>query len=93
MLIRQDFDLTLPPRAYLLQVADQTTKVYCYLWEKRDSKNKVKLAWDDLSRLFHKNTFNTAIRKLNNEGLLNYKERNDDYGIVVELVGWDSNNI
>ena len=85
-MIRQDFQ-SLPPKMYLLQITDDLTKVYCFLWEKKDKINKVYLNWKDLSRYFQKNCFRSNLRKLNNQALLNYEENPD--GVTVELIGWD----
>ncbi|CAB4132445.1 hypothetical protein UFOVP256_36 [uncultured Caudovirales phage] len=86
MMIRQDFD-GLPPKMFMMQIMDDLTKAYCFLWEKKDKLNRIRMTWKDLSKYYNKNSFRTSLRKLNNEGLLNYDELDD--GIAIELVGWD----
>lgn len=76
-----------PPRAFLDQIIDSLTKSYFFLWDRKNQENKVMLTWKDLSKFFHKNSFKTNLRKLNNEGLLSYEEFEE--GISIELVGWD----
>jgi len=87
MMIRQDFD-QLPPKGYMMQVMDELSKEYCWLWDKKDPDNRIFMRWDEVTKYFHKNTFRTNLRKLNNKGLLSYDENND--GIAIELVGWDA---
>jgi hypothetical protein len=86
MMVRQDFN-ELPPKMYLTQVMDTTSKAYCFLWDRKDKKNMVTMTWKDLAIHYHKHTFKSALRKLNNKGLLSYDESLD--GIAIELVGWD----
>jgi len=86
MLIHQDFQ-QLPPKMFMMQIMDNTSKLYCFLWDKKDEKNKVTFTWKDLSQYYNKNTFKTSLRKLNNEGLLSYREYFDK--ILIELVGWN----
>lgn len=86
MMIRQDFE-GLPPKMFMMQIMDDLTKAYCFLWEKKDKLNRIRMTWKDLSKYYNKNSFRTSLRKLNNEGLLNYDELDD--GIAIELVGWD----
>jgi len=86
MMIRQDFN-ELPPPMFMMQIMDTLSKVYCFLWERKDALNRLKLTWKDLSKYYNKNAFRTSLRKLNNEGLLSYDESED--GIAIELVGWD----
>lgn len=89
MVIRQDFN-SLPPRPYLEQIMDSVSKSYCFLWDRKDKKNRVKMTWKDISPYFHKHAFRSNIRKLNNEGLLSYEE--SDHSILIELVGWDDDD-
>lgn len=85
-MIRQDFE-QFPPRMFLMQILDNLAKLYIFLWEKRDKRNKLFINWSDLARYYNKNTFRTGLRKLNTEGLLNYDESPD--GVSIEMVGWD----
>jgi len=89
MLIRQDFheQPQLPPRLFLEQIMDGLAKAYCFLWDHKNDENKFMISWKDLSRHYNKNAFRSSLRKLNNEGLLNYEESDD--GVSIELVGWD----
>jgi hypothetical protein len=87
MIVRQDFS-SLPPKAYLMHVLDNTSKVYVFLWETKDKNDHVRIKWDDLTPYFHKAMFKSSLRKLNNEGLLSYKET--PKGISIDLVGWDT---
>ena len=77
----------LPPRGYLEQIMDNVTKTYCFLWDRKDSKNLVNVEWKELSLHFHKNSFKATLRRLNKEGLLSYQEHEN--GIRIELVAWD----
>lgn len=86
MMIRQGFQ-ELPPKMFLMQIMNDLTKAYCFLWEKKDKLNRIWMSWKDLSKYYNKNSFRTNLRKLNNEGLLNYDESDD--GVTIELVGWD----
>lgn len=86
MIVRQDFN-ELPPKMFMMQVMNELTKAYCFLWEKKDRLNQIRITWKDLSKYYNKNSFRTSLRKLNNEGLLNYNESVE--GIAIELVGWD----
>lgn len=89
MLIRQDFkqEIDMPPRAYLEQIMGSVMKAYCLLWDIKDQENRVQMSWKDISKYYHKNTFKTSLRKLNEKGLLSYDE--SESGIEIELVGWD----
>lgn len=89
MMIRQDFEpqTELPPRMFMEQIMDALSKAYCFLWDHKDEQNKFQITWKDLTRYYNKNTFRSNLRKLNNEGLLDYEE--SEQGILVELVGWD----
>ncbi len=89
MMIRQDFTPELPPKEYIMQVCDNVIKVYCYLWDNKNSDFTCKIQWKEISKVFSKNTFRTAVRKLCAEGLLNFKET--DKGSNVELTGWFKN--
>lgn len=86
MIVRQDLN-ELPPKAFLMQVTDNLTKIYCFLWDRKDNLNRISLTWKDLSMHYNKNTFKTGLRKLGNVGLLNYFESEDK--LSIELVGWD----
>jgi len=86
MMIRQDFS-QLPPKLFLMQIIDNVSRIYIFLWGKKDNLNKIFMNWDDLSHYYNKNCFRTSLRKLNNSGLLSYEET--EKGISIELVGWD----
>lgn len=86
MIIHQDFG-KLPPKAFLLQILNETAKLYVFLWEKKDSMNKIKMTWKEISHYYHKNMFKTSLRKLNNEGLLDYEASDDS--VSIELVDWE----
>lgn len=86
-MIRQDFfSEDLPPKSFMMQIADSLTKTYCFLWEKKNKDNVVELSWQDLSKFYNKNNFRTNLRKLNCEGLLSYSE--SDESVFIELVSW-----
>ena len=89
MLIRQDFTPPnqLPPRMFMEQIMDSLSKAYCFLWDHKDENNFFQMTWKELSIYYNKNAFRSNLRKLNNEGLLNYKESEE--GISIELVVWD----
>jgi hypothetical protein len=72
---------------YLMQIMDALTKAYCFLWEKRDEFNRIRMTWKDISVYYNKNSFRSSLRKLNAEGLLSYHEIKD--GIDIELVSFD----
>lgn len=86
MLIRQEFH-TLPPKPYMMQILDRTSKTYVFLWERKDDMNCINMSWEDVGRYHNKNSFKNSLRKLCEEGLLDYKETASD--ISIELVGWD----
>ena len=86
MIVSQDFN-ALPPKLFLLQVLDTLAKVYIFLWERKDQINKIKMTWKELAKYHNKNAFRSSLRKLCNEGLLNYSETKS--GFTAELVGWD----
>lgn len=86
MLVRQDFT-DLPPKMFMMQILDNITKIYIYLWDSKDSTNRINITWSDLTKSHNKNSFRTSLRKLNNEGLLSYQE--SAHGVCIELVGWD----
>ncbi len=86
MIIQHQFN-ELPPRMFLEQVFDKIAKFYCFLWDKKDKLNCIKMSWKELNVYYNKNTVHTSLRKLNNEGLLSYSE--SDAGVAIELVGWD----
>lgn len=86
MLVRQDFQ-EMPPKPFMMQIMDNVTKAYCFLWERKDKLNRIKFSWNELTQYYNKNAFRTSLRKLNNEGLLSYNESKT--GVSIELVGWD----
>jgi len=85
-MIRQDFHDG-PPIPFLKHIMNTTSKVYLFLWEKKDKKNRFYMTWKEITHYFNKNTFKTNLRKLTDVGLVSCKQ-NDD-GVFVELVGWD----
>ena len=87
MLVYQEFK-EMPPKMYMMQVMDKLTKSYCFLWDKKNPNNIVVMSWNEISKLFSKNTFRTCLRKLNDVGLLSYEESIE--GVAIELVGWDA---
>ena len=86
MIVRQDFT-QLPPKPFMLQVADPLVKTYVFLWDQKDETNKISMTWKDLTRYYNKNAFRTNMRKLNEHGLISYTE--SDNGISIEVTGWD----
>lgn len=89
MMLSQEFQ-GLPPKMFMHQIMDTLTKTYVFLWDKKDVDNRVDLNWFDVTKSYNKNSFRTCIRKLNNEGLLSYRESEE--GIFIELVGWSDIN-
>lgn len=87
MITYQEFQ-DIPPRMFLEQIMEGVCKAYCFLWDRKDKNNKVRFSWKDLSKYYNKNSFKTNLRKLNEKGLLDYKETEN--GITIELVGWDT---
>lgn len=85
--VQADFD-NLPPKEFLIQIADTAMKGYLFLWDQKDKDFHVKMRWDEIGLVFHRNTLNTILRRLASAGLL-YFHRSDENGIDVELVGWD----
>lgn len=83
MLDRQD----LPPKGFLMQITDLLTKIYMFLWDKKDENNIVMMNWSDLSMIYSKNAFRSCVRKIHAAGLLNCHESKDR--ITIELIGWD----
>ncbi len=86
MMVRQDFS-ELPPKMFMMQIMDDVMKAYCFLWDRKNRDNKIVVTWKDLSRYFNKNNFRSSLRKLNNQGLINYDECEE--GIQIEVVAWD----
>lgn len=86
MIIRQDY-IEWPPSMFMQQIINPISKIYMFLWANKDTENRLKLTWKNLTMLYNKNRFRTSVRKLHETGLLNYKE--SETGILVELVGWD----
>lgn len=76
----------LPPKMYLMQILDPVSKIYCFLWEKKDNNNRVKMAWAEVIKIYNKNHFRSTLRKLNCLSLLDYAE--NETHIEIELVGW-----
>ncbi|MFI5420121.1 MAG: hypothetical protein ACHQ1H_04060 [Nitrososphaerales archaeon] len=87
MSIRQGLNTTLPPRGYLDQIMDSVTRLYCFLWDRKDSQNRIEMKWNEVCEYYHRHAFRSGMRKLLNQGLLSYEESDD--GISIELVGWD----
>lgn len=89
MLIQTDFENTtkLPPRPFLEQVMDDLSRLYCFLWDKKNVDNIISMKWKDIKKFYNKNSFRSNLRKLNNVGLLSYEDTYD--GVQIELVGWD----
>ena len=89
MLFRQDINHlpTLPPRAFLEQVMDGVTRVYCWLWDHQDKESCIDATWGDVTKVHSKTAFRSSVRKLGNHGLLSCCE--DDEGVHIQLVGWD----
>ena len=89
MLISQEFSESeeLPPRMFMDQIMDAVSKLYCFLWDRRDEDNKFRVTWKEISVYFNKNNFRTGLRKLNSKALLSYEETSD--GVLIELVGWN----
>ena len=85
MMIKQDF-CTLPPKIYLMQLLSKEAKTYVYLWDRKDTANRLNLTWPDITLTYNRNSFRSCMRRLNNEGLLSYEE--SDAGVTIELVGW-----
>ena len=80
----------MPPKMYMMQIIDSVSKLYIHLWDVKDEENRALLKWSDLDKLYHKNHFKSALRKLNNLGLLNYNEV--ELGVAVEMTAWDQMN-
>ncbi len=89
MLMRQDFhpQQQMPPRLFMEQIMDNLGKAYCFLWECKDGQNRLDMTWDEVRKIFSKNTFRCSIRRLCSAGLLSYEE--SKHGVSIELVGWD----
>jgi hypothetical protein len=85
-MVRQDFNI-LPPKPFLMQIMDPLTKEYCFLWEKKDLENRIKMTWEDLIPFYNKNSFRTGLRKLNEKGLLSYAENKE--GVSIEMIAWE----
>lgn len=80
----------LPPKVYLELVATHQPRAcltYIKLWEKRDKNNKVTMTQEDVSYLWHMNEFKANLRRLNQEGLLDYILYPGK--IYIELVNYD----
>lgn len=88
--IRQGFNSSLPdlpPRYFLEQVFDGVCKLYCWLWDRQDKECCVDYTWEELAKTHDRKSFRSRIRKLGNQGLLDYKE--DNNGVHIQLIGWD----
>lgn len=85
MLVHQNFEL-LPPKPFLLEILDSVSKVYVFLWDRKNDLDKISITWKDLTKYYNKNLFRTSVRKLCDRGLLSYEESED--GISIEMVGW-----
>jgi hypothetical protein len=77
----------LPPREFLEQIMDTKSKIYCFLWDRKDEEGKLSLSWDELAYLFQKNSFRTCMRKMKDQKLLKYREH--DAGVKVEMFNWN----
>ena len=88
-MIRQDMTdpQALPPRPFLEQVMDGVSKVYCWLWDKKDPECRYDGTWKEITQVHSKTAFKSSVRKLGAQGLLSFSE--DEQGIHIELVGWD----
>src|ERR1700690_4488301 len=89
LMIHQDSN-EMPPKMYMMQIIDSVSKLYIHLWDIKDEESRELLRWSDLDKLYHKNHFRTALRKLNNLGLLSYNEV--ESGVAVEMTAWDQMN-
>jgi len=89
LMIHQDSN-EMPPKMYMMQIIDSVSKLYIHLWDIKDEENRALLRWSDLDKLYHKNHFRSALRKLNNLGLLSYNEV--ESGVAVEMTAWDQMN-
>ncbi len=89
MMIRHEFK-TLPPKMYLMQIMNELSKFYIFLWENQNSQNKLLMSWPEVLKMYNKNNFRTNLRKLNSLGLLNFDEDKDT--ISIELVSFDEIN-
>jgi len=85
-MIRQE-NAMLPPKPFMMQILDNTSLTYIYLWDRKDEDYRITLAWNEISKHHNKNAFKNSLRKLNNKGLLDYRENNSE--ISVELVSWE----
>lgn len=85
-MLRQEFN-ELPPKMFVMQITDAITKIYMFLWDRKNSSNEVSITWKDLATYHNKNSFRSNLRKLNTVGLLSYVE--SDCGVTIELVSWD----
>jgi hypothetical protein len=86
MMIHQAFQ-DLPPKPFLMQILDAKSKLYLFLWERKNKMGNVYLSWKDLGRYYNRNNFRTNLRKLTDVGLLNFEESEE--GVSVEVVNWD----
>lgn len=86
MIIRYEFE-ELPPKLYMMQILDNLSKTYVFLWDKKDKTNRLLMTWKEVTAYYNKKSFKTSLRKLCTEGLLSYCE--SEKGISIELVGWD----
>ena len=89
MIIHHGFD-ELPPKALLMQILDNKSKIYLFLWERKNEHFRCIFNWNELTKYFNKNTFRTNLRRLNEIGLISYHETENT--ITIELVSWDEIN-
>jgi len=91
----QNFNLDLPPYAYLMQVLNHAPKVaasYIEIWRHKDKNNKLVVAKNQI-----RNQFLMAATKFRNdcmilvrEGLIDLVQKGDDefYTLHIEVTGW-----
>ena len=76
----------MPPRAFMQQIMDKTSKLYCFLWDKKDEEGSMFLGWHEVVYLYQKNSFRSCMRKLKEQNLLTYRET--DSGVKIKLFEW-----
>jgi hypothetical protein len=74
----------MPPRQCMNQIMDPVSHVYCYLWDMKDAEWSIFLSWKDLVKVFQKNSFRTAVRKLQAKGLVKGSKDSEE-GVKVRL--------
>lgn len=78
-----------PPKPFLEQIVRHCPKAaetYFFLWENKDKNNRLILTKDDVA-FKHPVAFKDDLRKLSNEGLINFRENAGAIG--VEVVDWE----